>query len=795
MGSQENGCALLLPLLLSLAAPSVAQTPAGEFRGRVIDERGEPLAGVAVGAYAMNSFVDTNKLLASAQVVTGEDGTYSLHVDEPDRSLLMLACKGRQACRLQLSGTAAIADTLLAPGGQLVGRVRDESGGGIAGARVSVESAAFDAWMPKKRVVSGALSNDQGIFVAPCLPRAGLRVKVEADGYRSVAQLTSQGSPLDVRLVRASLARGRVIDKQGRAMAGLQISVVTISSHRTPSSATSGADGQFAISVPPKGPYRIAAFEGAPPHRRFSSAVLRGCPENVVVRRWDARTPKLLTEVRVVDRESKQAIESFRLAPVRTDLTKLQRVVHQSRPQLQPYEHKAEVFAENERDNVRGVLVEADGYAFAAAALPEKQGETLVVELGPEAVLTGIVVDAETGKPMAGAAVRALPTGTMRGSGGRAEEAGPRTNERGEFRVAGLRPGDYGVQVHVADRPASKVRITTLAEGDNPPLQLQAPKRIWVTIDVEGPVPPGPPPQLQVFASNVWSAQERGRFDHRVAPPPAVSLAKPGRLRIGPIGRKKAIAQIFVPSRTRTATGTTLALGDVTDGFTIRLPDLKSVLVRGRIEPSQKSQKLPTERVAVVANPKSDRRDRRFGLGKLRPCLAGVRGDGSFEMDVPAGVYTFQLADIVTGIIFHTEAEDMEVGDAPLVIAPQVRWLEVAMVPTIEGGDVHLMSLGLELERPRDGEHAALLRQGMRRNNREVGWSRYYDGETTQRWLVPAGEIQITAKWGYDKLIPWSSGWSSEEVDATTINVSGPSQRVELRIPPLPSDEELMQRK
>jgi hypothetical protein len=207
------------------------------------------------------------------------------------------------------------------------------------------------------------------------------------------------------------------------------------------------------------------------------------------------------------------------------------------------------------------------------------------------------------------------------------------------------------------------------------------------------------------------------------------------------------------------------------------------------------SQPLPTERVVVVAHPVSEPQHELAERLSTAPSLAGVRTDGSFELDLPVGSYTFRLVDVETGMVFHTEEHDHVVDERPLTIAPVVRWLEVAAMPEEEGGEVHLTSIGITLSRPRDGDRPAFLRSGSRSNDRQTGWATFYVGETTQRWLVPDGEIRIEARQAVDKLQRAGGGWTSQVVAEATVTIDGPSQRVELKIPALPDDPPRMRRR
>ena len=153
---------------------------------------------------------------------------------------------------------------------------------------------------------------------------------------------------------------------------------------------------------------------------------------------------------------------------------------------------------------------------------------------------------------------------------------------------------------------------------------------------------------------------------------------------------------MFVPSRTRVGSGTLLSLGAMDfqeDRNAIALPDLTSTIVRGRIECDSK---LPTERIAVLAHVAG--KQQRSG-SRARPCLAGLFVDGSFVMDLPTGTYCLQLLDVATGIVFHT-SEDLTIGKDPIVLKPQIHWLDIRCEPSKQGDPVAVHSFGVSLDRP-----------------------------------------------------------------------------------------------
>lgn len=774
------------------AAPQVAVTP---ITGRVVDEDGKPIAGAAVGAFTAYDFVDTAQLLKEPQVTTAADGTYRILVaGESGHVMLVLAAAGRQSCVLQIDDEratlgGAVGDTLLMPGARLMGRVRGADGAPLGGVRIRVEAGIDDPYDVKVRLLAGAVSDDQGIFSVPCVPRTGMRLCADADGYLQETMLVAQESPIDLSLKPVGMVRGKVVDAGGAAVAGIQVHGVTGEARDRFQSVLSAADGSFAVTVPSPGRFRIAGHELQPPYRQFSSGLLHGAGDGVVVRLLEPDVVSARTlEVTVVDAATKAPIPEFQLAEVQGDPSNLQAVMFESGRALRAQQTKAEVKL---TESLEGILVAAAGHGFEVVPVSADERGPLRVELGPEAVLIGSVTDAETGKPMPGVAVQALPKGDCSGGFGRAEDAGPLSDAQGNYRIPGLRPGEYGVQAHAAGRAASPVSNVSLRSGADNKLDLGVPKSRWLDFELTGSLPVGPGCQLRIGGAMFHGSSKTG-YSHYVPLPPPLPLARTGAYRLGPVGSGAFELQLFVPSRTRIGTGTTLRLGEIDPdrgGKKIALPDLTCRILRGRVE---LPHGVPSERIGVLAV--------RTGAGQSlwfdRPTVDGVDSDGRFAMDLPVGSYTLQLVDLSTSIVFHTEAQDLELGPQPAAITlrPQIHWLEIDCVPRREGDEVVLQSFLVGLPRSRDGTCHPFLQGWGGGNNVENCSVDFQRGGSRQHWLVPAGVIEVQALQSFEVLQPWVRGNTATVVDSAKLQITGPEQRVTMKIPAPPTDAELRRR-
>lgn len=178
-----------------------------------------------------------------------------------------------------------------------------------------------------------------------------------------------------------------------------------------------------------------------------------------------------------------------------------------------------------------------------------------------------------------------------------------------------------------------------------------------------------------------------------------------------------------------------------------------------------------------------------------RHTVAGVASDGAFTMDLPVGHYCLQLADVRTGILFHTEAVDLTVEQdtGAVLLQPTFHWLEIACEPKEPGGAVVLTVFGVHLPRPRY-LHDALLDWSGGNNGLQCKSVGFADGDATQRWLVPSGRIELEA-WQHASVLMPGAPSSTRPVAQAAVQIEQAEQRVVLQIPSPPSDEELPRRK
>jgi hypothetical protein len=607
-------------------------------------------------------------------------------------------------------------------------------------------------------------------------------------------QFAAHDSPLDVELQATGLVRGRVVDADGVAVADIGVHATTVGSRPFVKRVLSGADGRFVVTAPPTWRFRIAAHERQPPHRRFSSDLLDGPADDVIVRPRTAeeRAARRVT-VRAVDAATKAPIERFGAAHNSMDSRSASLLVfhHGARREFRG-EAVFDVALDPGNRTLGSIVVDAPGHGFVVLPIPDEPTEPLVAELPAECVLVGQVIDAEDGKPAAGCAVRALPHSLTMSTGQGPRQGSVVTDGEGRYRITGLTEGEYGVQVYGRDRPSSDCVKVTLSPAGDQSLDLEMPKARFVDVTLRGDVPAGCLGTISwqsSFASTVGAGMD---FGVALPSPNAVPVSGPRTFRLGPLGNDRLRAVLRLPTRDRVGSGLDIDLGEVKGPTAVLdLPDLRSTICSGRVHlPSG----VPAARIAVLAHGVGEKRPDPFARFGMQQFAVGLGSDGCFTIDLPPGQYALQLVDLETGMVCHTEADDIVIDPhaVPAIeLRPSMHWLQLDFVPRDDGGLVVCQGVNIEVQRPREGSLPAALRMHSRRNQQEELWCGLPIGVRSMRWLVPIGTITLKVQ-SFQMLSPMSRGWTSETTDQTTVHIDGPEHRVILRVPPPPSDDEIV---
>ncbi len=235
------------------ADPDLVLAPAAPLAGRVVDELGQPIAGAEVEA--------TTDALPSARARSGADGSFLLRGIWPHAVYRIVARAGGHALAGRAVETSAgapgqapepLAAFSLCRQLPLELTVRDPAGAPVAGAVVSVETAARSAGARSLR------TGPDGSFTLPSPPSVDLALAVSAPGFAPLArvwqaltfadaeqqqQCEAVRRPPRLELSPTFTFGARVVDSAGQPVAGAEVWEGP-PAHRL---ATSGPDGRFAV--------------------------------------------------------------------------------------------------------------------------------------------------------------------------------------------------------------------------------------------------------------------------------------------------------------------------------------------------------------------------------------------------------------------------------------------------------------------------------------------------------------------------------------------------------------------
>ncbi len=251
--------------VVSLRSP----TPAA---GRVLEASSrEPVAGALV----WNG--------GTSWARTGSGGTFEIRAPSGDRGRVEAAAAGytRGAFRWQRDKNEPIT-FLLGPGAAISGQVVDEAGKPVEGAKIETVTNPADFRMGRMETKS-FLTGPDGRFVLRQLPAGRIHgVTAVKEGFAPANQLADSTAPVRLVLRRGTVAVGRVVDEQGRPVAGAELTLVLSEDAPMPRpelrfSAVSDAKGGFRLANVSAGRFDLRAARPG-----FTAATLPGIliPEN-----------------------------------------------------------------------------------------------------------------------------------------------------------------------------------------------------------------------------------------------------------------------------------------------------------------------------------------------------------------------------------------------------------------------------------------------------------------------------------------------------------------------------------
>lgn len=773
---------------LCLVSASAAQeTPAAaapvpfEVTGRVVTWDGQPIAGAHL-VLAATDAVNVVEALQAAGPVSAADGSFTLTVppkpaETPARALLV-AAKGFASRLVDLpnerpAGADAkkpvdLAAVMLVPGQRIVGRVRDAAGQPIADATVTTQDML--AMLLQHEGVTwlcSARTNQSGIFDLPCALPAGSVLEVKADGFcTAVRKPVAAGTPLEIELQPSGFVQGQV-QSDGGVAADRWLSV-TYEADQELQLVRTDATGMFRIPLQHAGRWRLRVnpTEGDP--RTATSALGDGPATGIVLalgKKSEAAAKKKLI-VRATAKGSSEAVRTFRAVATWGEMAGNERPWLQSWLQGQLHAVKpcaggsAEVDGPPEDGQGGVVLVVAEGFApcLHGDVTWDAEHPTLTVELEPEASVRGIVRDAVTKQPLAGARVAAIAAGGYFGDPTSldGDAAAPRSGADGSFRIGQLGEGEWLLQVAVEGRPALPPTNVTLQSGEaRADVVFDVPVGARVAGKLVGaPLSPGmrvslmpvPTGQAQPFGHFVVTG---GDFGASPAPEGAKALGADGSFAFDGVALGHYTLLLHLPAPPRSGASLFLPV----DSFRVREGGLQRDIdiagdrthaIRGRVRLTGAS--TPIENLLVVAQP--DFGGQGFwggGFDLAQGARSFLGRDGTFTLPVLAGSYRLQVLDLALGAV-------VAMGK-PVVVKDADAQCDL---------DVQLVAVTIECK-PHDGKAMALVDRIEVRcvlpGQREAGMAADFDdtydlgrgvrlprGTTTLTLALPPGEVTLLAR-------------------------------------------------
>jgi protocatechuate 3,4-dioxygenase beta subunit len=428
--------ALFLSLAPGLSAAIVA--------GRVIDSAGTPVAGAKVAWEAYRGdeqrLVDETKGTTPAalgETATDSAGRFRLTLEKPGTEVSIRIVPGALPGAVldgpfDSSEDVALDEVELPAVEKLSGRVVDDAGKGVAGARVrATRTFSFD---DDVMFYAEATSGADGSYSIPNAPAPGGELGVRAPGYSPSSQRTLPGrATSNVTLKKGGTVRGVVSDPGGKPAEGAMVIFGSLA-------ATTDAAGTFQLAGAPAGAGSVEAF---------GSEDLAAGKDTVHVKKGETlEVPLRLAKAAsvggsVVDEKTRRPLAGVRVSastsgfPFRDD-------VRSRRARTDAKGRFRIAGLASRRYTVRASKADYLPVSMAGVVAAVSSSGNVAIALQKAAGVVGRVSD-ELGSPVAGARVRFARDNDIRTliRGGPAAflgRPGVTTGPDGAFRMRGLAP-------------------------------------------------------------------------------------------------------------------------------------------------------------------------------------------------------------------------------------------------------------------------------------------------------------------------------------------------------------------
>src|SRR5258706_8818838 len=251
--------------LAALLALFAARAEAGSVSGRVLDPSGKPVAGAKVQwtAYRADdeSLLDLslgNEPAVLGEAATDAEGRFRVVLDRPGASVaLRVIGSGLPSIRFagpyDSSDDSSLFDVQLRAASAASGRVVDEAGKPVAGARV-IAAANEGILEGDSRHVAESRTGADGAFAIADAPEGTRALLVRAAGYVAGTRIQLEAkSDEKISLQRGGSVAGVVLDASGKPAAGVVVTAEDLA-------AKTDAQGNFKMAGVSPGTHRLQAL-------------------------------------------------------------------------------------------------------------------------------------------------------------------------------------------------------------------------------------------------------------------------------------------------------------------------------------------------------------------------------------------------------------------------------------------------------------------------------------------------------------------------------------------------------
>lgn len=450
--------------------PVLLLWPAAEIRGSVTEAGGRPVPGAEISAIPADA-EGNRDFQREVKTRTAADGSFRLRglFSGATYRLGVQRAGMAPAVRLAGAGAAAPVHIVLSPGARISGRILDEEGRPVAGARVifsSTNEGDLDAWhayLRRDPRFSRTTTDAEGRFQLVDVRAGRFHLTMDRQGFLPATRSVEvPDPPRDVDLGEVTLEAGAVLeglvtDEQGRPLAEARVSSAPSDPASVPlerrrqrlevgggGGSRTGPDGRFRVESLIQGvsydlsveldgyvPAKVSGVE--PPARAPLRIEMKPAPS--LTGRVVGPDGRPVAMASVAARGEGDAAHMPPLASAGCDESGRFRLFFAA-----PGSVTLAARATDYRTKiVRGVEVPARG-----------EVGPIEISLEPGAVLEGRVLD-ERGTPVSGAQVSAQSTGALFG----VSEVWQVSNDaEGRYRLEGLDLGPYDVSATAGDRKA-----------------------------------------------------------------------------------------------------------------------------------------------------------------------------------------------------------------------------------------------------------------------------------------------------------------------------------------------------